>query len=1403
MKITKFLSSIVAFSFCCLLSHSLAGQCIGGQTIGIRGGASEISTCPGDGLIDEVDFVTSSNATPFGFLITDENNVILEVSISNFIDFEDAPIGLSRVWAFSFAGEVLATPGQIATEATLASICYELTDNFVTVISTVPDGGQITSENGASSVFTCPGDGSPDVVTFNTSSTSLPYVFIITDENNNILGFADGNSQDFEGAGIGTCRVWGLAYAGNITAEIGDDITTTTLADNCHELSETFLEVIRGEADGGTVALDDGSTEAKVCAGDAEADVLTFTNMTNTVGASYAYVVTDDQNNILALPDGNSVDFNTAGPGICRVWGLAFTGNILAQIGDNAATTDLADGCFDLSENFITVERIEAEGGTVALADGSSDITVCVGDGSSDVLDFTNTSTASINYAYVITDDNNVVLTLATGSSQDFEGAGAGICRVWGLSYSGNLSVATGESAVGQALSDECFDLSDNFITVTRELVDGGSVSLTDGSTSVLVCAEDGVPDELTFEAQSSATENYSFIVTDDQNTILAVLDGNMLDFDVAGPGVCRVWGLSYTGQIIAEPGDNAAITPLADGCFDLSSNFIEVLRKVAEGGTVALTDGQTEATVCVGDGLSDELSFENTSTATENYVYVITDDNNIVLAIADGNSQDFEGAGAGICRVWGLSFSGSLTVAAGDNAATQPLSNECFDLSDNFITITRELVDGGTVSLTTGETEIAICAGDDLPDELTFEAETSATLNYVFVITDDENIILSVLDGDMVDFDVAGPGVCRVWGLSFSGNIIASPGDDAAAVALTDGCFDLSDNFIEVTRTEVDGGSVALEIGGTEIDVCVNDGFDDVLSFENTSTASAPYTYLITDENNVVLQVVDGNAANFDGAGAGICRVWGLSYTGSLSVNIGEDASMQVLSDDCFHLSANFITVNRFSVDGGTVALPDGSTSATVCVNDDNADQLTFESETTSTASYAFVVTDANNVILSILDGDMLDFDVAGPGECRVWGLSYTGNVTAMPGDNAAGTALTDQCFDLSDNFIAVTRLETDGGTVSTVDGETSVFTCPGDGMADVIEFANTSQASTLYAYVITDEDNVILEIADGNTADFDAAPPGTCRVWGLSYLGTITAQPGENAATTTLTDDCFELSENFITVVREVPEGGTVSTTDGATSVIICPGDDNPDVINFASQGASGGNFTYVITDENNIILGLPDGDSQDFDGAGTGTCRVWGLSYSGNITASIGDDAAVVALSDDCFDLSDNFIEVIRTVAEGGTVSTTSGDTLIYVCAEDGVADQVTFVSTGASDANFTYVITTDDNTILSILEGDMIDFEVAGIGICRVWGLSYTGTIIAMPGENAASVALSDDCFDLSDNFIQVNRDVAEGGTIADADGNTELELCVGDGSPDLVQFVPTGASSFGLYFPNHG
>ena len=258
---------------------------------------------------------------------------------------------------------------------------------------------------------------------------------------------------------------------------------------------------------------------------------------------------------------------------------------------------------------------------------------------------------------------------------------------------------------------------------------------------------------------------------------------------------------------------------------------------------------------------------------------------------------------------------------------------------------------------------------------------------------------------------------------------------------------------------------------------------------------------------------------------------------------------------------------------------------------------------------------------------------------------LAYTGNVLAQAGDDAAATTLTDGCFDLSDNFITVNREEVNGGMVSTEDGETEVYTCPGDGIADIIMFDSTNVVGPNFTYVITDENTVILGVPGMDMADLEGAGVGTCLVWGLAYTGNLMATLGDTAATTILTDGCFDLSDNFITIYRETPNGGTVSTEDGDTEVTVTVGDGMDDLVAFDSAGVSNSLFTYVVTDESNVILAVPGGDVVNFEEAGTGICRVWGLAYTGNIIAAPGDTASVVDITDECFDLSDNFVNVIR--------------------------------------------------------------------------------------------------------------------------------------------------------------
>ena len=135
------------------------------------------------------------------------------------------------------------------------------------------------------------------------------------------------------------------------------------------------------------------------------------------------------------------------------------------------------------------------------------------------------------------------------------------------------------------------------------------------------------------------------------------------------------------------------------------------------------------------------------------------------------------------------------------------------------------------------------------------------------YVITDENNTILAVNSDGVIDFDGAGPGICRVWGLSYSGSLIADTGDNAAEVALSDECFELSSNFVTIIRSEVDGGNISLENGDFSIDICVNDGNPDVLTFVNTTSSTEAYVFIVTDENDIILNVNDSGIFDFESA--------------------------------------------------------------------------------------------------------------------------------------------------------------------------------------------------------------------------------------------------------------------------------------------------------------------------------------------------------------------------------------------------------------------------------------------------------------------------------------------------------------------------------------------------------
>ena len=663
-------------------------------------------------------------------------------------------------------------------------------------------------------------------------------------------------------------------------------------------LEVTYMVADACNVDGGN--LTGGPFE--FCVGDGQADNIAPNgiNLSGNSGDNSQWVVTNASGMILGLPNNfTDTNFDGAGAGICLVRHLSYEDGLTGlSIGANVNNLN---GCFDLS-NSVTVNRSEADGGTLT----GGPFTFCVGDGQADNIaanGINRTGNSGDNSQWVVTDANGMILGLPNNfTDTNFDGAGAGTCLVWHLSHADGLTGLT--VGANKDNVQGCFDYS-NSITVNRNQPEGGT--LTGGPFEF--CVGDGQADNISANGISlsgNSGGNSQWVVTNDQGTILG-LPPNFTDvnFDGAGAGTCLVWHLSHadglTGLTVGANKDNV------QGCFDYS-NSITVNRNQPEGGT--LTGGPFE--FCVGDGQADNISANGISLSGNsggNSQWVVTNDQGTILGLPPNFTDvNFDGAGAGTCFVYHLSYEDGLTGLTAD--ANISNLQGCFDLS-NAVTVNRNQPDGG--SLTGGPFEF--CVGNGVPDLISANAITlsgNSGGNSQWVVTNETGMILGLPPNfTQVNFDGAGAGTCFVYHLSYEDGLTGLAAD--ANISDLQGCFDLS-NAVTVNRNQPDGGSLT----GGPFEFCVGNGEADNIGANGISlsgNSGGNSQWVVTNETGMILGLPPNfTDVNFDGAGAGTCFVYHLSYEDGLT-GLAADANISDLQG-CFDLS-NAVTVNRVTSGG------------------------------------------------------------------------------------------------------------------------------------------------------------------------------------------------------------------------------------------------------------------------------------------------------------------------------------------------------------------------------------------------------------------------------------------------------------------------------------------------------
>ncbi len=317
----------------------------------------------------------------------------------------------------------------------------------------------------------------------------------------------------------------------------------------------------------------------------------------------------------------------------------------------------------------------------------------------------------------------------------------------------------------------------------------------------------------------------------------IALYEGNGSDWPT-GTAVSSsniVDAMVYTSQDGPDDVLTAALTP-GQTILDIPGNSPLSFSRVPDGGLVSdltsyfiqlPTPGFTNIPECSGaevllqggnnqqcsDSTNMPLSLSTTSLYGDNYIYVLTDTNDVIIEWNAEGLIDMDMHTIGTYYIFGVSYNGTLdeaTVAAG-----LPLSgisaSDCFSFSSNNLVIVREECavtgcDAGVLTLNNGQAYISFCQINN-PGVVNFTHTVAGVADqYRYFITNADNQIYQELTTGSFDLNTLAVGEWRIYGVSYFGNLLPAtvqPTDIIFDVAADGGCAAVSENYIDIRNID------------------------------------------------------------------------------------------------------------------------------------------------------------------------------------------------------------------------------------------------------------------------------------------------------------------------------------------------------------------------------------------------------------------------------------------------------------------------------------------------------------------------------------------------------------------------------------------------------------------------
>ena len=868
---------------------------------------------------------------------------------------------------------------------------------------------------------------------------------------------------------------------------------------------------------------------------------------------------------------------------------------------------------------------------------------LCPKDGNSDIVQLTSTDSSGLFYSYILVNLQDEIIFARRDSSFELDYLDNGTYRFWGVSHSDTLIWEAGMDVISvRAKNNGCANLSNSVVTLYKDEPAAGTVTLLSGLKDTVYCSSLSTNDTIRVKKAQASNLFYTYFLVNGAGVLVAMNDEGLFDLRGQPDGFFQIIGVSYSGIINVIPGDIINENSII-GCFEYSIP-VNVTKSTPTAGLIRFTSLDTTATVCPGDGNTDWLVMRKSAFSSAfSYGYLITDANGVLIRYSSKDSVNFEQSQLGVNRIYGLSYSGTVTIQPGDTIWTaDSLTTGCWNLTARYLTVYLVEPKAGKIRALNQDSILYACPGDNLPDRFFFDT-VGATPNAVrYVVTDENNIITRVLSTNFTDFEATGVGTARVYAISYIGEYQAMVGDTLFVSNLVKGCYDISDNYLPVIKNIPVGGQVSMLEGDTVLYLCNNTSGNVVYRFKNNSPQPLRYDYVLTNEANQILDIASGDSYVFSFIPRGEIRIWGVAYSGNRLLNIGDHLVVSSYSDACFEVSSNYIHVIKDVPFAGQIALTDGTLGKFFCLNNAGPAMVTYTNTGSAKSKYIFVITDETDKIVRISTSKSFDLKSMPAGGYRIYGVSYTGDILVKNGDLFQSKVFSNDCFDVSDQYIHVIRDNPYAGRIQALGGSARVFTCPLNDNLDYVHFQHPEAVAIQYAYVVTDTFDNITQFTFLDSIDFGFSQPGKCRVYGVGFVGTFKARVGNNIRSIAFSDECYDLTNNYVEIIKRDPPNINISSPAG-DSITICVNDDQEDLITFTTDDQTGIPVGYVITDLNSRIIGQSLANPVPFNDLPPGQSRVYGVTFTGQWVPRTGFFLLDRPLSDDCYTISNNFIKV----------------------------------------------------------------------------------------------------------------------------------------------------------------